>query len=209
MADSVQTKSLVLTGPGARYYDFINFFFGVGLVNRRHCRSIRMKPGEHLLDIGCGTAAIIRELHRRHGSEVSLCGMDASEEILSVARARIPKSPSIRIESGEAGHLSYPDETFDWVVSCLTTHHLPLAEKRAMIRECRRVLKADGRLVISDFGKPRHVLGEALGLIWRHHAYTRENLDDIVLDLVRESGFHIIDSDVQMGLIQHLVATKR
>jgi ubiquinone/menaquinone biosynthesis C-methylase UbiE len=208
MGDTSETKSYVLTGPAAKYYDFINFFFGVGLVNRRHISLIRMNRGEHLLDVGCGTAAILEELYSKHGSEVSLCGIDASGEMLTVARSKVPAGAAILLENGRAADLPYPDETFDWVVSCLTTHHLPLGEKRAMIRECRRVLKPNGRLVISDFSKPRHILGEALGFIWRHHAYSGENMENVIVELVLESGFSVIDSNVQLGLIQHLTASK-
>ena len=208
MAKITETKGYVLTGPAARFYDAVNLFFGVTLVNRRHLRLIQLKPGEHLLDIGCGTAEIIEMLFREHGDRVFLYGIDASSDILRVAREKLGSRPTIRLETGLAGNLPYPDETFHWVVSCLTTHHLPLAEKRAMLSECYRVLRPGGRLVTSDFGKPRNLLGKVVALPWRIHAYSKENMEDVMIGLVEESGLRDVESNLQAGLIQHLTATK-
>lgn len=208
MTNPTETKGFLITGRKARFYDFENTFYGVPFVNRKHLSLIQLRPGDRLLDVGCGTAEVICRLYQRFGAGVSLAGVDPSTDIIAVARQKTQHYPSVSVNVGVAERLGYDDHSFDWVISCLTTHHLPLPEKRAMLRECHRVLRPGGRLLITDFGKPGRFFGRLMAIPWRNHVYARENMNDVMVGLVQESGFRQVASAMQFGLVQHITAHK-
>ena len=208
MVTTAPTRGRVLTGLSARYYDIGNALFGVPLVIRKHVSLIRLKDGDSLLDVGCGTGAVLRRVQRAFGERISLLGIDPSPDILRVAARKLRGCPNARVASGIGEGLSFPDNSFDWVVSCLTTHHLPLDAKRLMIGECHRVLRPAGRLLVSDFAQPLNWIGGMVAFIWRRHAHTDENLSGQVYDLAKGQGFTDLSVVVQGGIIQHLMAAK-
>lgn len=107
------------------------------------------KPGTRLLDAGCGGAgacALALEL----GCEVT--GLDASNELLSVARERLPHA---RFIHGDLEQLPFPDGYFDAV---LAANSIIFAEDiRRSVRELRRVLRPHGRVVVTSWGRPEQV----------------------------------------------------
>ena len=70
------------------------------------------RPGDALLDVGCGTGWFTRKF--AHAGLV-VTGLDANPEWLAYARAR--SDPVIRWAGGDARHLPFPDSSFDHVVS--------------------------------------------------------------------------------------------
>ena len=77
-----------------------------------------------------------------------------------------------------------------------------------MMGECHRVLRSSGRLLITDFAAPLNWMGRMLGVIWRRHAHTDENLRGVVYGLAKGQGFVDLSVVVQGGIIQHLIASK-
>lgn len=198
----------MLSGPKARFYDAHNTLFGVPLVLRKHLRHIELKPGDSLLDMGCGTGEVIRQLHRRSGGVARLRGIDPSPDMLAVAQRKLRGYGSASVEWGVGESLAYAADTFHWVISCLTMHHLPMPTKRRALGECYRVLKPQGRLLISDFGQPKGAIGRGLARIWRNHAFTAENLEHALQALIAEAGFSVLRSAIQGGVIHHILAIK-
>lgn len=99
--------------------------------------------GLAVLDAGCGPGLYAEELLRR-GAVVS--AIDASEEQLRLARARLPESTDIhRAVLGEP--LPFPDEAFDLVICALVIHHV--RDRAAAFREFYRVLRPGGRAIVS------------------------------------------------------------
>jgi len=208
MVATRSTRGRILTGISATYYDIGNALFGVPLVIRKHVSLIRMKDGDSLLDVGCGTGSVLRRVQRAFGESTVLRGIDPSPDMLRVAARKLRGCPNARVVDGIGEGLSFPDNSFDWVVSCLTTHHLPLEAKRLMLGECHRVLRPAGRLLVSDFASPLNWIGGTLAFIWRRHAHADENLSGVVYDLAKNQGFTELSTIVQGGIIQHLMATK-
>jgi 2-polyprenyl-3-methyl-5-hydroxy-6-metoxy-1,4-benzoquinol methylase len=100
--------------------------------------------GRRILDVGTGTgrAAV---LFARGGAQVT--GVDASEEMLKVARQRAAgEGLTIRFLPGDAHALAFPDQSFDVVVSLRVLMHTP--DWRTSVAELCRVA---GRLVIIDY----------------------------------------------------------
>jgi ubiquinone/menaquinone biosynthesis C-methylase UbiE len=117
-------------------------------------RAADVRPGDRLLDVGCGTGTLL-QLAGRAQPGAELVGMDADARILEMARRKLAASGiQASLDEGLASSLPYADETFDRVVSTLMLHHLPRAEKENMLRESLRVLRPGGRAIVGDFGPP-------------------------------------------------------
>jgi len=103
--------------------------------------------GRRLLDLGCGTGALAEALDER-GARV--WGVDASDAMLEVARARLPARVPVR--RGEAERLPFRDGWFERVVARLVVH---LVDRPRAFAEAVRVLGPDGRAVLATMD-PAH-----------------------------------------------------
>ena len=102
------------------------------------------KPGERILDLGCGTGALTAEIASR-GAEI--LGVDRSEEMISQARK---KFPALKFELLDARELRF-DAEFDAVFSNAMLHWIPQAEQ--VVAGVAQALKLGGRFVAEFGGK--------------------------------------------------------
>lgn len=116
---------------------------------------------ERVLDIGCGTGKLTREIARRldpaAGSMV--VGLDAAGKMLAVARRKAGRVPNLRFDAAIAEALPYADGTFDRFVSTFFFHHVNAGLKRRTLGELWRVLRPGGRGVIVDVDVPYNLFG--------------------------------------------------
>jgi ubiquinone/menaquinone biosynthesis C-methylase UbiE len=107
--------------------------------------------GERVLDVGCGSGAVTREVAKRVGRGGLAVGLDPSPELLAVARD-LAREAGVgdRVEfcEGDARRLPFPDRSFDVVLCVTVLSHVPNGE--AAIPEMVRVLRSGGRLGIFD-----------------------------------------------------------
>lgn len=113
---------------------------------------VEIAPGDAVLDIGCGTGVLLESLARagtpaRTGTPVRLYGIDASTQMLAVARRRL--AGLAPLTGGAAEALPFADGSFDWLISTNVFHYFRDPDR--VLAEMRRVLKKDGRLVITDW----------------------------------------------------------
>jgi len=104
-----------------------------------------VKPGDRVLDIGCGTGTLSLAL-AQHGAVV--VGMDASESYLEGAR-RLRSHVDVRYEHGDACHLQYSSNSFDACVSTLAIDVIP--EVDLVAAEMRRVTRPGGIIACGTF----------------------------------------------------------
>lgn len=100
--------------------------------------------GEDVLDVGCGTGVLTRELTRYVGDDGSATGFDLSESMLGVARERCPDAT---FKQGNVMDLPFDDQSFDVVISSFMLMFVP--DPKKALSEMQRVLKTGGRLVVS------------------------------------------------------------
>ena len=115
--------------------------------------------GARVLEVGCGPGHLSIQLARQHGLDVT--GLDLDPAMIERARANAnragdgdDRSPSFLV--GDVASLSFPDGSFDLVVSTLSMHHW--AEPTAGLAEIGRVLRPGARVLVWDFrlGLPLH-----------------------------------------------------
>jgi ubiquinone/menaquinone biosynthesis C-methylase UbiE len=100
-------------------------------------------------------------------------GVDASHDMLSVAKGKMAPSQRYALVVGHAQRLPVRDASFDVVISLHTLHLFRAADQRAMVSEMKRVTKPGGTLVL-EFDNALQGLG--LGLYKRWMLNTRSPL---------------------------------
>jgi len=103
-----------------------------------------LRPGRLALELGCGTGIF---LEKAAESGARIVGIDLSLDLLAAARARAAALGNVRLTSGNAELLPYPDGTFDAVYGSSVLHHLDL--DRAL-GQAARVLKPGGLLAFAE-----------------------------------------------------------
>lgn len=115
----------------------------------------RLAKNEKVLDAATGKGAVLSAAARILGSEGQIAGIDISPKMLQEAKKRVPAW--VELKEMDAEHLAFPDHSFDVVFCAFAIYFFP--DVQAVLSEFKRVLKPDGRMVISSFGK-RHTLSE-------------------------------------------------
>jgi len=100
----------------------------------------RGPDGSRVLDVGCGTGALVDAVARR-ASGSSVVGIDPSQPFIDYARQRFP-GPRFSFDCGDGMALPYPDASFDCSLSLLVFMFIPQPEKAAS--EMRRVTRPGG-----------------------------------------------------------------
>jgi len=119
----------------------------MSLLNEALRRACAIRPGEHVLDIGCGTGLTTREAARAAANGSAL-GIDTSAAMITSARelARAEGLGNIRFECGDAQSWRFPSQQFDVAISRFGT--MFFADPVAAFGNIREALKAGARLVM-------------------------------------------------------------
>lgn len=120
----------------------------VGEAERSALLSLGLKSGHHVVDVGCGSGRLATALHRS-GPTVDYLGTDVVPDLLAYARQRCAGRDSWRFVLVEDLVIPENDATADFVVFFSVFTHLYGNECLALLKEARRVLKPDGRIVVS------------------------------------------------------------
>jgi 2-polyprenyl-3-methyl-5-hydroxy-6-metoxy-1,4-benzoquinol methylase len=103
--------------------------------------------GKIALDAACGTG---RYAIRLAQAGARVWGVDASEAMLAVARRKqLEAGVEVNFQRGDITRLPYPEAIFDVVVCALMLCHI--SDLATVFGELARLLKPEGRLIISDF----------------------------------------------------------
>lgn len=151
------------------------------------------------LDLGCGQGDLLTLLAPRADKAL---GMDYSPVMVETAAANLAEFPNVSVSCSPAERLDLPDATLDAIILADVIEHL--REPLVCLRECLRVLKPGGRVIITTpnarmenfwkrfdrilsapfrlFGRRKASTGEVF-----EHLYTRPELTALVTD----AGFNI------------------
>jgi len=119
------------------------------------CRKLRLKPGDTVIEAGCGWGGFARYLAKHHG--VTVRAYNISHEQITYARERAR-------EEGLSDHIQYIEDDFrnisgecDAFVSVGMLEHVGLDNYRALGDVIDRCLRPNGRGLIHSIGRNRHL----------------------------------------------------
>jgi demethylmenaquinone methyltransferase / 2-methoxy-6-polyprenyl-1,4-benzoquinol methylase len=138
----------------AGLYDRMNSVMTAGLHHqwrRRAADLASLSPGGRALDVATGTGDLALELARRVAPGGEVVGVDFSERMLELARAK--GGPRVRFESGNALALDYPDDAFDATTVGFGARNFSDLERG--LSEMTRVVRPGGRVVVLEITTPR------------------------------------------------------
>ena len=168
------------------------------------------QPGEHVLDVACGTGIGARLAARALGSSGKVVGLDVDAGVVEVAR-RVAAQSGTPIEWHCANALKMPfdDDTFDLCLCLQGIQFFP--DRAAGLSEMRRVLKPSGRLVASIWGPLEFNKGHVAVV----HALEAQHVDaspakracsfadpEDIRETVARAGFTHIDLRTEDGVTQ-------
>ena len=173
-------------------YDIVAGLMGLG-ANRPNSRMIvemaGISAGDKVLDVGCGTGSLTLTAQRYAGASGSVHGIDASPEMIEIARRKANRGGSqAAFEVGLIEKIAYPDATFDVVISRLVIHHLPDDLKRLGLAEMYRVLKPGGLLFLADFDPPENPILARIATTLVGHGMMQSNMRGIP-PMLAQAGF--------------------
>ncbi|MBU2564414.1 class I SAM-dependent methyltransferase [Patescibacteria group bacterium] len=103
-------------------------------------KELKFSKNEKILDLGCGNGRLFEFL-----KGVNYAGIDISEKLISIAK----KKYGNHFKKGNILSLPFSNESFDSIWSIAVFHHIPSKEfRQKVLKECYRVLKKNGRLII-------------------------------------------------------------
>ena len=149
----VEKVDALFTSIAARY-NLINDIQSLGLHRFWKQRIVEMSSlanGECALDICCGTGDLVTRLANKNNQVI---GLDMNSPMLKVAHNQLKKSNinNASLFQADALNLPFNDSSFDVVTISYGLRNL--SNYQNGLSEISRVLKANGRLLILDFGKP-------------------------------------------------------
>lgn len=158
----------------APYYDGLVNLLTLGQAKRLRRMTVELvpvKPGDRVLDVGCGTGAVTIPAKLQAGAGGLVAGIDPAPEMIATAQHKAQRQGlDIDFRVGVIESLPFPDESFDAVTSSLMVHHLPVDLRMRGLEEVYRVLKPGGCLLVADFRRPSQTLaGNIVSALTMHH----------------------------------------
>jgi ubiquinone/menaquinone biosynthesis C-methylase UbiE len=149
------------------------------------------RPGERVLDVGCGPGFYCAELAGEVGPSGSVVGVDGSAAMLELAGRRCAGLGNVELRAGDATALGVADADFDAALCVQVLEYV--ADTRAALAELHRALRSGGRVLVWDidwatFSMQDDELTRRVQTAWDEHL-THTSLPRTLAPSLRAVGF--------------------
>ncbi|UCD14561.1 MAG: class I SAM-dependent methyltransferase [Thermoplasmatales archaeon] len=121
-------------------------------------QKLNVRDHEKVLELGFGTGHCILALAQSVGNSAKVYGIDISEGMLDITRAKVEKvgiAGRIKLICSDAVKLPFEADFFDAIFMSFTLELFDTAEIPIVLHECQRVLRNDGRICVVSLSKNR------------------------------------------------------
>jgi ubiquinone/menaquinone biosynthesis C-methylase UbiE len=152
-----------------------------------------VKPGDCILEVGCGTGTLTLAAKRQAGPSGKVFGIDIIPGMIELSQRKAAQAnEDVTFQLGSIDDIPFPENQFDVVMCSFMIFHMSEMVRRKGIAEIYRVLKPQGRLLVLDLALPAQALPRTiarmlLGGMQQHDL--RE-----LLPLMEASGFSDIET---------------
>ena len=157
-------------------------------------RLVAPKPGERILDVGCGTGSLAIRLSDLE-PRAKIIGLDPDPDVLEIARGKAKRhGVNVVWKNGFLDQEMVADVgQVSKVVSSLVFHQTPMREKAKILSAMHGALNQEGQLFVADYGLQRTTLMRVLfrGTVQAIDGVhdTQPNADGCLPELIEASGF--------------------
>jgi ubiquinone/menaquinone biosynthesis C-methylase UbiE len=185
----------------ARFFVFFEWLFLLPPgIRKRAVSRLELKPGDHVLEVGCGTGRNLAPLVQAVGLEGQVYGVDLSEGMLAEARKLRARAGwrNVKLIRSDAASYSVP-VAVDGVIFSLSYAVIP-HHREALIHAWNQ-LRPGGYLVIMDAKLPSNLLGKLLHpfVIWTSKLTVLGNPDIRPWDELKELAEDTEMEEVSFG----------
>lgn len=163
-----------------------------GRVREVALRDLALRPGERVLDVGCGTGGAVVALREAVGPDGWVAGIDNSPAMLARAKRRVDERgwANVRLHLADASRVPLGHEEFDAAIALSSLSAMP--DVRAAVRHVYDALRPGGRLFVFDVrlrptGSRRHRAAVVL-LRLLYRAFAGFTGADVVAEIERAFG---------------------
>lgn len=103
----------------------------------------------HMLDLGCGDGNTFKYI-KKYFPCMKYRGIDVSEECILKARGQTEENEYVEFQCYDGEKIPYEDDSFDVIFIACVLHHIRLAHRKGILKECYRVLKQKGKIIVFE-----------------------------------------------------------
>jgi ubiquinone/menaquinone biosynthesis C-methylase UbiE len=179
-------------------------------------RMLAARPGERILEIGYGTGHSLIALAKAVGDIGKVLGVDISDGMYAIARQRVEKAgvaDVVELHQGDALQLHFPPMSLDAVFLSFTLELFDKPEIPQVLKQCLKVLKPGGRLVVVSLAKKEQDSRAVIVYEWLHERMPAAiDCRPIYAEAaLRSAGFEIcrIEAQMMFGLPVEIILAQK
>jgi len=152
-----------------------------------------VKPGESVLEVGCGTGTLTLAAKRRTGQLGKVFGIDIIPGMIELSQRKAAQAgEEVTFQLGSIDNIPFLADQFDIVMCSFMIFHMSEAVRRKGIAEIYRVLKPQGRLLVLDLALPTHPVPRAIAKMFLGRMLEHDLRE--LLPIMDAAGFSAVET---------------